>query len=171
MKPTEKKLEYIRLRAEGKSYRAIEAELGVSKSTCSEWEKELRPEIDSLRRENLQALYEAYGMTREARIRRIGDTLNRIDSALEGVDLSSLAPEKLLTLKLKYEEALRAEHSATPEAEEITGGAQDTLAAIIDLYRRTSAGETPVDKAKIELAILDHIVNGYQRANPFEAFM
>lgn len=170
MKGNEKRLEFIRLRAEGKSYRAIEAEAGISRSTCSEWEKELSAEISRLRQENLEALYEAYGMTREARIQRLGDMLNRIDSALAEVDLSQVAPEKLLDYKLKYQAALREEHSATVHTD-TTGAANDTLEAIKDLYKRTASGDTSTEKAKIELAILDHMVDGYNRANPFDSFM
>ena len=51
MKTTDKKRDFIRLRAEGKSYRAIEQEIGVSRSTCGEWERELRADIDALRQE------------------------------------------------------------------------------------------------------------------------
>lgn len=167
MKTADKKRDFIRLRAEGKSYRAIEQEIGVSRSTCGEWERELRADIDALRHESLEELYAQYGMAREARIRRIGDTLSRIDAALAEVDYSQLSPERLLDLKLKYSAALRDEYSATATAE-ATGASDDTLEAIRDLYRRTATGETTVEQAKTELNILDHMVDGYNRANPFD---
>lgn len=167
MKAQAKKMEFIRLRAEGKSYRQIEAEAGISKSTCSEWEQELRADIARLRHENLEALYEAYGMTREARIRRIGETLHRIDEALADVDLSALPPERLLDFKLKYSAALKEEYSAAAPME-ATGAATDTLETIQELYRRTASGDTTVEQAKTELSILDHMVDGYQRAYPFD---
>lgn len=166
MKTADKKREFIRLRAEGKSYRAIQAETGISKSTCSEWEKELRSDIDGLRQESLEELYTQYGMTREARIRRLGETLSRIDKALEEADLSRITPERLLDFKLKYTAALREEYSAAPV--NATGAADDTLEAIQDLYRRTVSGEITTDQAKTELNVLDHMADGYQRANPFE---
>jgi transcriptional regulator with XRE-family HTH domain len=169
MKPTEKKLEFIRLRAEGKSYRAIETEIGVSRSTCSEWERELSADIARLRHESLEELYSAYGMAREARIRRLGDTLQRIDEALEAVDFSQLPPERLLDLKLKYTAALKDEYTPTAYAD-ASGAAEDTLNAIQDLYRRTASGETTTEQAKTELNILDHMVDGYNRANPMELF-
>lgn len=53
MKDTEKKLEYVRLRASGKSYSFIAKELGISKSTCSSWEKELKTDIETLRQDSL----------------------------------------------------------------------------------------------------------------------
>lgn len=166
MKSADKKREFIRLRAEGKSYRAIEAETGISRSTCSEWAHELRSDIDRLRQESLEELYAEYGMMREARIRRIGDTLRRIDEALAEADLTQLSPERLLDFKLKYNAALRDEYSAAPM--EVTGADSDTLEAIQDLYRRTASGETTTTQAKAELNILEHMADGYSRQNPFE---
>ena len=164
MKTTDKKTEFVRLRAEGMSYRKIQEEIGVSRSTCSEWEKQLRDEIHSLRQANLDELYISYGMAREARIRRIGDTLRRIDDALAQVDLTKIAPEKLLDFKLKYSAALREEYNtATADA---TGEAQDTLEAIQDLYRRTASGDTTAGQAKTELSILNNMALEYNRANP-----
>lgn len=167
MKTADKKREFIRLRAEGKSYRAIEAEIGVSRSTLGEWEKDLRADIDRLRHESLEELYTQYGMAREARIRRIGETLRRLDEALAEVDLSAMPPEKLLDFKLKYSAALRDEYSAAAPAE-ASGAAEDTLEAIIDLYRRTASGDTTIEQAKTELNILSHMAEGYNRANPFD---
>lgn len=169
MKTADKKRDFIRLRAEGKSYRAIEREIGVSRSTCGEWEKEFRADIDALRHENLEELYTQYGMAKEARIRRLGDTLQRIDEALADVDLSALPPEKLLDFKLKYSTALRDEYTATASTE-ATGAATDTLEAIQGLYRRIATGETTTEQAKTELSILDRMVDGYNRANPLEMF-
>lgn len=167
MKTADRKREFIRLRAEGKSYRAIEAETGISRTTCCEWEKELRSEIDKLRQDNLEELYTAYGMAREARIRRIGDTLRRIDDALEAVDLTKLSPDKLLDYKLKYQAALRNEYSASAGID-ATGTATTTLDAMQDLYRRTASGEASAAQAKAELNVLDHMTGDYERANPFD---
>ena len=167
MKTTDKKLEFIRLRAEGKSYRAIEQEIGVSRTTCGEWEKELSADIARLKQESLEEVYAQYGMAREARIRRIGDTLRRIDEALADVDLSALPPEKLLDFKLKYSAALRDEYTATASTE-ATGAADDTLEAIQGLYRRIATGETTTEQAKTELSVIDHMVDGYSRKNPFD---
>ena len=169
MKTTDKKLEFIRLRAEGKSYRAIEQEIGVSRTTCGEWEKELSADVARLKQERLEEVYAQYGMAREARIRRIGETLRRLDEALADVDPSALPPEKRLDFKLKYSAALRDEYTATASTE-ATGAATDTLEAIQDLYRRIATGETTTEQAKTELNILDHMVDGYSRQNPFEIF-
>ena len=164
MKQQEHKTDFIRLRAEGRSLRAISAELGVSKSTLSEWDKALTEEISQLRRENLEELYTSYGMAKEARIRRLGETLNRIDTALDAVDLSALPPDKLLMFKLKYQEALRDEYTAP--AADVSGEAEETLEALRDLYRRTASGEISIDRAKTEAALIDKVVSGYTRPQP-----
>ena len=167
MKKQEHRTEFIQMRAEGKSLRAIAAELGVSKSTLNEWDKELASEITKLRSEALEELYTQYGMAKEARIRRLGDTLSRIDTALAEADLGSVPPEKLLDYKLKYQAALRDEYKALPQVE-ATGDADQTLEAIRDLYRRTAAGETSSDEAKMELTLIDKVITGYCRAQPLD---
>ena len=48
MKPQEIKKEYVRLRAEGKSYSVIAEQLHISKSTCTKWERELSAQINEL---------------------------------------------------------------------------------------------------------------------------
>lgn len=166
MKQQEQRTEFIRLRAEGKSLRTIAAEIGVSKSTLSEWDKSLSAEVSRLRAEELEELYSSYGMAKEARIRRIGDTLRRIDAALDQVDLTQLSPEKLLDYKLKYQAALADEYTAP--AAEVSGEAENTLEALRDLYRRVASGETPIDKAKTEAALIDKVVGGYNRTRPLD---
>ena len=166
MKQQEQRTEFIRLRAEGRSLRSIAAEIGVSKSTLSEWEKQLSAEVAALRAENLEELYTSYGMAKEARIQRIGDTLRRIDAALAEVDLTQLNPEKLLDYKLKYQAALRDEYTAP--AADVSGEAESTLEALRDLYRRTASGEISIDKAKAEAALIDKVTAGYHRAKPLD---
>lgn len=51
---------------------------------------------------------------------------------------------------------------------EATGDADQTLDAIRDLYRRTAAGETSSDEAKMELALIDKMITGYCRAQPLD---
>ena len=66
MKPQEQKTEFIRLRAEGKSYAVIADTLHISKSTCTAWERELKDAIADLKQEQLNDLFNAYYMTKEA---------------------------------------------------------------------------------------------------------
>lgn len=110
MKKLELQSAFIQLRAKGESYASIAQKLGIAKSTCSKLNYELDNEIQAYKEEALKALYIEYGMMRQARIERLGKTLKSIDKALESVDFSAIAPEKLLDMKLKYAEALSREY-------------------------------------------------------------
>lgn len=109
-KELSKKNEFILLRAEGRSYSFITQKLEISKTTCIKWNKELEEKILAQKQDNLTDLYKTYNLTKEARIERLGTTLKKIDSALEKVDYSTIAPEKLLDYKLKYTQALKDEY-------------------------------------------------------------
>lgn len=167
MIPTEKKHEFIRLRAEGRSYRDIEAEIGVSRSTCSAWAQELEAEIAITRSENLSALYTEYGLTKEARIKRLGQTLQRIDEALDEIDLSEMPPEKLLGMKLKYAEALKAEYTGA-EAPLPIGGDRASESAMFYLYSdlvdRLRSGNISTQQARIEIEAYQRMEHAYSAA-------
>ena len=113
MKPQTDKDRFILLRAEGKSFTAIAQELHISKSTCSEWEQELKGKIADLKADRLNELYEKYYMTRRARIEQAGKTLAKIDEAIAGADLTEADPVRLMELKLKYLSALKEEYIDT----------------------------------------------------------
>lgn len=119
MKEQEKRDNFIILRANGYSYNQIAAQLSISKSTCSAWQKELGGHILDLKREQLTELYKKYGMRREARIEQLGGIMARIDTALEDKPLEELPADKLLDYKLKYMNLLKIETiGITPEAED-----------------------------------------------------
>ena len=107
----EQREHFIELRAAGLSFDKIAAELGVSKTTLLKLNKELAGEIERLKFINFEALAEKYKMLKTARIEALGDLLKRVDSALEAADFSKLSPERLVLLKLKLSENLRAELS------------------------------------------------------------
>lgn len=165
MKPTELKQNFIRLRAEGRSYSFIANELHISKSTCVKWEQELANEISDLKRAGLIELYESYGMSKEARIRNLGGILNRIDTALNGIDLNEVDPVKLLEYKLKYTEALKGEyvgHKQNVDPQNVKAG--DIVYAIADLLNRTRAGDITTEQAQRESLILANLLRAYDMA-------
>lgn len=164
MKPQETKLEFVRLRAEGQSYDKIAESLHISKATCTAWERELKADITRLQQEGLNELYTSYGMAKEARIRRIGDTLQRIDTALEEADLTTVAPERLLDFKLKYTQALREEFTGLtpPPAMEAGGTPEEVQAAFTDIYTRVRRGDITADQAAQEAKTLSAILTAYQ---------
>ena len=163
MKPQEQKAEFIRLRAEGKSYTAISKELNIAKDTCSKWERELKEQINQHKAEQLKELYESYYMVREARIKKLGDTLKNIDTALSEKDLTELPPEKLLDFKLKYMEALKEEYieldNATPLNDNFN--AKDILNTLGDLLNRLREGSTTKEQATRESLIISNILKAY----------
>lgn len=110
MKSTSKQLEFISLKADGKSNAQIARMLHISESTASRYTRLLEDKISQYKAERLQELYDAFLMTREARIKCLGTTLSQIEDALKQTTLSIAAPEKLLEMKLKYLNALKAEY-------------------------------------------------------------
>lgn len=162
MKPAELKKEYIRLRAEGKSYSVIADQLHISKTTCTNWERELADQIDELKRAELAELCESYGMTKEARIKKLGDTLEKIENAIAGADFSTVDPAKLLDFKLKYTEALKGEYVGTKPALQIDSiDARQIVAALGDLLNRARAGEITTEQAAKESGILAQLLKAY----------
>lgn len=164
MKPQEQKTEFIRLRAEGRSYSYIADTLHISKSTCSTWERELQDTIAELKQEQLNELYTSYAMTKEARVKKLGETLNGINEALEAVDLSEIPAEKLLDFKLKYTEALKGEYTGSGKAYQLNKGnieAKDIVQAYADLLARVQAGEISTEQASRESAVLANLLKAY----------
>lgn len=164
MKPQEVKQEYIKLRAEGKSYSFIADKLHISKSTCTKWEVQLTEEIAQLKKEELNTLYDSYHMKKEARIRQLGDTLGRVEDALAKVDLTEVAPEKLLDFKLKYTEALQREYIGTDPAFKLKDSIdpKDIVTALADLLDRVRAGEVTTEQANRESLILSNLLKAYE---------
>lgn len=162
MKPQELKKEYVRLRAEGQSYSAIAEQLHISKSTCAKWERDLGADIDTLKRAELAELCESYGMTKEARIKKLGDTLGKIDEALAKADFTAVDPAKLLDYKLKYTEALKGEYvGAKPAATIDAVDANGIVTALGDLLNRVRAGEVTTEQAQRESLVLSQLLKAY----------
>lgn len=163
MKPIEAKHKFIELRAEGKSYDYIAKELNISKSTCKAWETEMQTQISFLKAEQLTELYDKYYMTREARIKKIGGTLQRIEDALDGADLTELPAERLLEFKLKYQEALKDEYIEPTLSPLMKGfGEADILSAIADLLNRIRLGQVSSEQANRESTVLSNLLRAYE---------
>lgn len=154
MKDTETKLAFVEARAKGKSYNTIKKELGISKSTCSSWEHELRAEIQALKRERIDELYTAYGMGRDARITALGEALEIIETKIQEDVWSKVSTKDLLELKLKYIKALKEEYIEPVEIE-----TDDTLQGLLEqynqLYKDAKTGKYNPAEVKAQLAILD----------------
>jgi len=167
MKSATKQREFIRLKAEGKSNAQIARLLHISESTASRYTKLLGDKIANYKAEQLQELYDAYYMTRAARIRRLGETLNQVDQAISTSDLSLVPTEKLLDLKLKYAQALKNEHISLEAAvidgdKTLEGSAKDILGQMNCLLHRLRIGSITPDNAKMEAKILDALLKGWE---------
>ena len=164
MKPNDQKNEFIRLRAEGKSYTAIGKELSISKATCTAWERELTAEIAEKKKEQLEEMYQAYYMTREARITKLGQALESIEDALSKADLTQVSPEKLLDYKLKYMEALKQEFIDTTPAIPLDASfnPSDIIVVLADLLKRIRNRETNLDQATRETMVIANILKAYE---------
>jgi len=164
MKTYDQKLQFVQLRAEGRSYSYIGKELGISKDTCSNWEAELKSEIVANEQESLRDLYLAYSMTRKARIKRLGNTLNRIENALESKDLRELPTERLLEYRLRYGEALLTDFVDLSSHRAKTKGirGEDILEELATLVNRLRSGEVTIDQASKEGQIIGNMLKAYE---------
>lgn len=157
MKSKETKEQFIRLRAEGLSYAKISEQLNISKSTCSSWEKELSAKIVELKQERLQELYDEYGMAKEARIKKLGNVLHKIDDAIDESDFSAMTPSQLLEARMKYQKALNDEYVPAREASpDIT--MSDLQSRLLTLANQAKNNELNEQSAK-ELQALSLVVN------------
>ena len=156
MKDNKTKLEFIKARAEGKSYRTISKELGISISTCSDWESSLANQIAQAKREELDELYSSYSMTKQARIKELGEIIKRIDEARDNIadkPLETLPEDRLLELKLKVMRELQAEYR------EPVASSDNTLNGLLEEYNRiyfeSRNGKLTASEVKAQLSILD----------------
>lgn len=154
MKDTGTKLAFVKARAEGKSYSAITKELGIAKATCTSWEQSLRGDIEALRQAQLEELYTAYNMKREARIKTLGDIIQGLDEAIAQKPLADLTADKLLELRLKYGRELKAEYREPAEP-----ATDDTLDGLLEqynqLYNDSRAGSYSPAEIKAQLSVLE----------------
>ena len=154
MKTAEKKEQFIILRAEGLSYGKIAAQLEISKSTCSKWEKDFSGAIQTAKEDRLNDLYTLYRLGKENHIKKLGETLERIDTALAQKDLTEIPADKLLKLKLEYEEKLQEQYTEPIEESFTEYSSEELLEATAALYERVKAGAITVTQAKAELITL-----------------
>ncbi len=165
MKTTDKKADFIELRAKGLSYAKICEQLHISKSTCSNWEAEFKAQIQEYKEARLSELYTLYGMEKESRIQRVGTALAEIDKALATKDLSELPADTLLKLKLKYEQELKAEYSE-PTGQAFTElTVEEIIEALTSLYKKQESGTISPAQAKAQLATLTSLLSAKKLKN------
>jgi transposase len=106
MSDTEKKQQFIELRAKGSSYSVISKAIEVSKPTLIKWSDELEYEIANYRSMETEALREQFLATKRHRVTILGKQLKAIEKELEERDLSDISTYKLIELSMKLSNAL-----------------------------------------------------------------
>ncbi|MGZ4892157.1 MAG: hypothetical protein ACXV2B_07865 [Halobacteriota archaeon] len=102
----------MELRGQGLPLAKIAAEIGVSKTTLINWDRDLKEKIDNRRAVELEALYDKFYLSTLKQVEFFGDILNRIQRELETRDLSELPTEKLFAM---YAHFYREAQHALPE--------------------------------------------------------
>ncbi len=111
------KEEFVRLRAEGRSFNQISVELEVSKPRLLKWSVELRHQIDSLqllRYEGLMAQYEAM---KEDRLTLLAATRQRLLQELRTRDFKDVPTDKLIKLIQSAEQRIFKELASVSHLE------------------------------------------------------
>ena len=120
---------FLELRASGISYAKISAELHVGKRTLIEWSGQHQMELHNLREVARDELLEKHRVTVGENVKALAERMGKIRTAAAKVDLTAIAPERLLRLEIEYSEHL---------ASLIAASGADTTGA--KLTRRVEAG-------------------------------
>lgn len=159
MKSYDKKLTFIALRADNLSLAKIADQLGVSRHTCSKWNREYHQEISEEQDKRHEECKELYFIQCKARIKRLSDTLKRIDSELCNKDFSQISPENLLRLKLKYESELAKENATISDISIADGSPDKITQAISEIHRMIVDGTISEEQAKLRLETIRTMIH------------
>lgn len=166
----EKKVRFIELKAKGESYNTIAKKLKVSKGTLSNWNRELEGEIARHRAMELESLYEQYYMTKEGRIKLLGDMMKKLRAEALSRDMSEMPTDKVFQLLLKYESALQDEHVpirplSDEEIGSLKGGdSRDVAHGLRNVLVRHRAGMINTEEAAEEMALLQAMLKAQEQA-------
>jgi len=107
---------FLQLRAEGKSYRAIAAELHVGRSTLLDWGRQFQADIDALRAIRIEALKEQYQLLYHHQVQLLAKQIQTVRDMLNRCDLSDMPANKLLDMQLKLLTAIQKLPAAPVES-------------------------------------------------------
>ncbi len=109
MKDTKTIEEFIILRAQGWSFDRIAKKLKTAKQTLINWSGTYGVEISHLKALELEALQEEYFLTKEGKIKLLGEAVKKLKTELDKRDLSDVPTAKLYELLDRYHELARTE--------------------------------------------------------------
>jgi hypothetical protein len=112
MKGEETIQRFLVLRAQGKSLRTIEKEIGTNRGTLAKWEREHLEELKNLKAVERDTMREKYLLTNHAQLELLGTQFMRLKKELEKRDLSDIPTLKLVELFLKYSTRLTEDFPA-----------------------------------------------------------
>ena len=101
--------EFIILRAQGWSFDRIAKKLKTAKQTLINLSGTYSVEISHLKALELEALQEEYFLTREGKIKLLGEAVKKLKTELDKRDLSDVPTAKLYELLDRYHELARTE--------------------------------------------------------------
>jgi len=112
MKGAQQIQKFLVLRAQGKSLRTIEKEIGTNRGTLAKWEREHLEELKNLKAVERDTMREKYLLTNHAQLELLGTQFMRLKKELEKRDLSDIPTLKLHELVLKYSTRLTEDFPA-----------------------------------------------------------
>ena len=98
MHTTDTRHRFIELRAQGWSLARIAAEIGVSKPTLIQWQRQFEREIMDLKSVELEALQEKVLASHEEELSRLSGHLSRVETILAKRNLDALSTEYLFCM-------------------------------------------------------------------------
>ena len=106
----DQRMAFVMQRAQGKSFDKIAENLGISKQTLIKWQGELFAQIREQEFYEVQAITEAYAVTRRQRFdataRTLGAVLAELARRVDTDQLADMATDKLVNLALILEKRL-----------------------------------------------------------------
>ena len=98
MHTTDTRHRFLELRSQGWSLARIATEIGVSKPTLIQWQRQLEREITDLKSVELEALQERLLASHEEELSRLASHLSRVEAILAERNLKVLSTEYLFCM-------------------------------------------------------------------------
>jgi transcriptional regulator with XRE-family HTH domain len=109
MKDQESVQKFIELRAQGWSFVRIASELGVAKSTLTEWSRKFRFEIHNRRALVLDDLQDRILGTVQSRVSGLAEKLSKVENELRQRALNDLSTSQLFALSASLRRQIERE--------------------------------------------------------------
>lgn len=96
---TSKQKEFLLLRADGISFDKIAQQINVSKPTLIQWSKLFADDINDMQFQSLADLKQQYRFSKRDKYEQLLKHLNKIDEAIEMIDLQNTSLKELMTVR------------------------------------------------------------------------